>query len=105
MDPKQAVRKKRLTFATYLSGIIGAILLSAIGLRYYNRVKRKAAGAEEVKVKEYSFGRRAWMYKYRGYVFSDLFLERLRDIHTFDIREDDVWVVTFPKSGEFIQIY
>ncbi|KAK3793730.1 hypothetical protein RRG08_006551 [Elysia crispata] len=99
LDPKQASRRRKLTLATYLSGAIGAILLSAIGVRYYRQVKRRATGIEDIKLEEYSFGRRAWLYKYRGFVFPNLFLDKIRNIHTFDVREDDVWVITFPKSG------
>ena len=102
LDPKQASRRRKLTLATYLSGAIGAILLSAIGVRYYRQVKRRATGIEDIKLEEYSFGRRAWLYKYRGFVFPNLFLDKIRNIHTFDVREDDVWVITFPKSGKFM---
>lgn len=99
LDPNQATRRKRLTVATYISGAIGAVLLSAIILRYYSRIKKKASGIEELKIPEFSFGRRPFLYKYRGYIFAQFFLDQLRDIHTFEVREDDIWVLTFPKSG------
>ncbi|RUS70421.1 hypothetical protein EGW08_021820 [Elysia chlorotica] len=99
LDPKHASRRKKLTFATYLSVAIGVVLLSATGLRFYGRMKRRAAGVEDLQLEEYSFGRRSWLYKYRGFVFPNMFFHQIRDIHTFDVREDDIWVVTYPKSG------
>ncbi|GFO14369.1 hypothetical protein PoB_004087400, partial [Plakobranchus ocellatus] len=98
LDPNKASRRQKLMLATYISGTIGVLLLGVIGLRYYRRMAQRASGIEEIKVKELSFGRRAELFKYRGYVFSSFFLNKLREIHMFDVREDDVWVVTFPKA-------
>lgn len=92
-------RLKALTYATYMSGTIGLLLLSAIAYRYYGRFQKRARGIEELDVPLY--GRRSRVFcKYRGYVIpTDVINTVINDIPWFEVRPDDVWVVSFPKSG------
>ncbi|XP_059166322.1 sulfotransferase 1E1-like isoform X2 [Physella acuta] len=95
---KQPTQKNQmLLLFTYLSGLIGAGLLTAIVFRQYSRMSRRAQGVEDIKIGHY--GRRPHLFRYRGYVYPDYVINDLRSIHQFDSREDDVWVVSFPKSG------
>lgn len=54
---------------------------------------------EELLIDEYHSGRKPYLYKYRDYIISENFLDQLKDLDSFEVREDDVWVLTFPKSG------
>ncbi|KAH9500072.1 Sulfotransferase 1E1 [Bulinus truncatus] len=97
IDPKQASRRHTLLLFTYLSGFIGAMLLTAIGFRHYSRMARRAQGIEDIKVRQY--GRKPQLFRYRGYVFPDYVVNDIkRNLH-FEVREDDIWVVSFPKAG------
>ncbi|KAK6987316.1 estrogen sulfotransferase [Biomphalaria glabrata] len=96
-DPKQATRRRTLLLFTYLSGFIGAMLLTAIGLRHYARMARRAQGIEDIKLRQY--GRKPQLFRYRGYVFPDFVVNDIKNNLHFEVREDDVWVVSFPKSG------
>ncbi|BFZ24860.1 hypothetical protein BsWGS_27898 [Bradybaena similaris] len=96
-DPNQESRRQKLLLLTYLSGFIGTCLLCAIGFRQYSAFVRRAQGIEELHVREY--GRRPHLFRYRGYVLPAYIINNIKAIHTFDVREDDIWVVSFPKAG------
>ncbi|GFO43026.1 sulfotransferase [Plakobranchus ocellatus] len=58
-------------------------------------------GAEKVEkliVPEYD-GTRPFFFKYRDYFLTMEHLERMKDVPSFEVREDDIWIVAFPKSG------
>lgn len=100
---KQPMQKNQmLLLFTYISGFIGAGLLTAIVFRQYSRMSRRAQGIEDIKIRHY--GRRPHLFKYRGYVYPDYVVSDLRSIHQFDSREDDIWVVSFPKSGNLNEL-
>lgn len=101
-DPNRESRRKRLMNLTYISGFIGVCLLSAIGIREYKRHQYRARGLEGLKIRQY--GRRPVMYRYRGFVLPDFAVNDIENVHSFEVREDDVWVVSFPKSGESFYI-
>uniref|UniRef100_A0A0B7B115 Sulfotransferase domain-containing protein n=1 Tax=Arion vulgaris TaxID=1028688 RepID=A0A0B7B115_9EUPU len=96
-DQKQESRRQKLLLLTYFSGFIGTCLLCAIGFRQYAVFSRRAQGIEELRVREY--GRSPHLFRYRGYVLPDFVISDVQGIHTYDVREDDVWVVGFPKAG------
>ncbi|CAG5133812.1 unnamed protein product [Candidula unifasciata] len=95
--PNQESRRQKLLLLTYLSGFIGTCLLGAVGFRQYSAFVRRAQGIEDLRVREY--GRRPRLFRYRGYVLPEFAINDLKAIHTFDIRDDDIWVVSFPKAG------
>ncbi|CAL1537993.1 unnamed protein product [Lymnaea stagnalis] len=97
LDPNQLSRRLKLLLLTYLSGFIGVCLLSSIAFRYYSRMGRSALGIEDIKVPQY--GRKPQLFRYRGFVYPDFVVNDVKSIHQFDVREDDIWVVSFPKSG------
>lgn len=43
------------------------------------------------------------LHKYKGILFSTMSSEELLDsLDSFDAREDDIFLVSYPKSGEFL---
>lgn len=36
-----------------------------------------------------------------GSVFSNLYLEYAEEIRNFEVYDDDVWVVSYPKAGKY----
>lgn len=85
--------------ATYISVTIGGFLLTAVGFRAYDRFKKRARGIEEVD--EPLYGRRSRVLcRYRGYVLPTSWIDTIvNDVPWFEVRPDDVWVVSFPKAG------
>ncbi|KAK7106894.1 hypothetical protein V1264_014920 [Littorina saxatilis] len=85
--------------ATYVSWVIGGVLLTAVVYRFYGRFQKRARGIEELDVP--LFGRRSRVFcRYRGYVLpSDIVNTVVNDIPWFEVRPDDTWVVSFPKAG------
>lgn len=96
--PKQK-RAKLLLYATYVSGAIGFVLWCAIAYRSYGRFKMSARGIEELDVPLY--GRRNKVFcRYRGYVLNrDLVNTVINEVPWFEVRPDDVWVLSYPKAG------
>ena len=96
-DPNEQSRRRKLMSFTYLSCFIGICLLSVVGYDQYGKIARKAVGMKEIKIREY--GRRAKLFSYRGFIFPDFIVNDIRNVHDFAIREDDIWVCSFPKAG------
>lgn len=96
-DPNEQSRRQKLMLFTYLSCFIGVCLLSVIGFEQYGKLSRRAVGMEDIKIREY--GVRARLFRYRGYVFPDFIVNDIRNVHEFAVREDDVWIASFPKAG------
>lgn len=40
-----------------------------------------------------------------GYMLTDMFPKVEPIISQFDIRNDDIWVIAYPKSGSYINFY
>lgn len=97
-------RVKGLMVATYISAAIGGLLLTAVGFRFYGRFKKRARGIEEVDCPLY--GRRSRVFcRYRGYIIPSSIIDTVvYDVPRFEVRPDDVWVVSFPKAGEYFQL-
>ncbi|KAK6168781.1 hypothetical protein SNE40_019963 [Patella caerulea] len=90
-------RKRILTYATYFSCAVGAVLLTVIGAKEYKKLTRRARGIEQIA--EPLLGRRKYLYKYRGYIYDEYIVDHVDKIHHFEIQEDDVWVLSYPKAG------
>ena len=59
---------------------------------------------ENLILPEYNQGKEAHLIKYKDYVFITAFKQILKQIPTFAIRDDDIWVVSYPKSGNYLAI-
>ena len=97
--------KKRLQWATYLSCFIGAGLFAAIGWREYQKFRKTARGMEPIEPELGITGRRIQKYRYRGYVIPVYTADVVDKIFRFQVREDDTWLVSFPKAGEMVTFY
>ncbi|XP_071114288.1 sulfotransferase 1C2-like [Haliotis cracherodii] len=95
---QQTPFQRKIQIATYISCGIGACLLSAIGWRQYTRFTRKARGAEAIRDQAVT-GRQIISYRYRGFIIPAFMVDNLDDLHRFQVREEDIWIVTFPKAG------
>ncbi|XP_041351331.1 sulfotransferase family cytosolic 1B member 1-like [Gigantopelta aegis] len=91
--------RKRLQWATYLSCLIGVGLMSAIGLREFKKFKKTARGMEPIEPELGITGRHVVKYRYRGYVIPVYTADVMDNVFRFQVREDDTWVVSFPKAG------
>ena len=85
-----------LMVAIYGSFAIGAGLFIAIGIKEYNKFKLKNKGIKLLSIKEWG---RLKLYSYKGYVLPDFIINQFDDLINFETRSDDVWVVSFPRSG------
>ncbi|GFO07219.1 sulfotransferase [Plakobranchus ocellatus] len=54
---------------------------------------------EELTLPEYDNGTKSYLMKYRDYFLMVDFPPNLKSIPSFEVREDDIWIVTFPKAG------
>ena len=98
------LKAKGLLYATYLSGAIGITLISGIVYKYYGRMRKRAIGVEELEVPHYKRRSKTFC-RYRGYVLpTSLIMTITSDVPWFDVRPDDVWVVSYPKAGMEITI-
>ena len=88
--------KHKLLIATYISFGIGAVLITAIIAREVKRTKMKFRGIYEMNVPAW---RRVKLYKYKDFALPQFVINQLEDVEKFEVKSDDVWVVSFPRSG------
>ena len=100
-DPNQQSRRQKLTFFTYLSCGIGVCLVGTILFEQFRKLGRSALGMEAIKIREY--GHRPFLFRYRGFILTDWLTEDVKSIHEFPVRDDDIWLVSFPKSGILLE--
>ena len=88
-----------ILFFIYLSGIVGIILLSMVAFKFFNYAKWSTRGIEKLDMEQY--GRRNCVFcRYKGYVyFSSNINTIVNDVPFFQVMEDDVWLVSYPKAG------
>lgn len=80
----------------YGSFVMGFFLLLAIALREWKKMQLRHKGIEQMYEK--AFGR-AKMYTYKGVVLPEFIVEQFDDLQKFETRADDIWVISFPRSG------
>ena len=61
----------------------------------FNELKEEIQ-AELVEIKQY----KSKFFKIKDYYLSELILKALKPIKEFEARKDDVWIASFPKSGD-----
>ncbi|KAJ8314737.1 hypothetical protein KUTeg_006887 [Tegillarca granosa] len=93
---KKGFDSNKFLYATYLSFGMGGLLLLAAIYRGVNKYINKLQGVEEVA--DSVFGSRPMMIKYKEVVLPIFTSKILKDIESFEVREDDVWVVSYPRS-------
>ena len=92
----ESKHRHKLLLATYLSFGIGAVLITAIIAREVKRMRLSFKGIHEMAVPAW---RRVKLYKYKDVSLPGFVVNQLDDIEKFEVRPDDVWVVSFPRSG------
>ena len=93
-EPKH---RHKLLIATYISFGIGAVLITAIIAREVKRARMKFRGIYEMNVPAW---RRVKLYNYKDFALPEFVINQLEDVEKFEVKSDDVWVVSFPRSGE-----
>lgn len=88
----------RILYLVYGSCAIGAILISSIAFTYLrNLYKRFAYGIHTFY--DPPFGRRQKLIKYKDVILPAMLEKKLKEIRKFTVRADDVWVISWPRSG------
>ncbi|OWF55574.1 sulfotransferase 4A1-like [Mizuhopecten yessoensis] len=96
-DKKLSAKRQHLMYFIYLSFAMGGCLVVAIVLNQLDETKQRFKGIERVK-DELQTGR-PQMIRYKDTMLP-IFVERiLGDIEDFETDENDIWVVSFPRSG------
>ena len=96
-DSNSSQSRHRLLIATYISFGIGGILLSAIAFREIKKVRLRWRGIVEIDDPAW---RRVKLYKYKDCAIPGFVVNQIDDIENFEVKEDDVWVISFPRSGK-----
>ncbi|XP_014780530.1 sulfotransferase 4A1 [Octopus bimaculoides] len=91
MDP-------RIIYMVYASITIGALLLGTILFSRLKIMYKKFVHDIDTYY-DAPFGRRQKLIKYKGVVLPAMLENDLPKIRDFDVRPDDVWVVSWPRSG------
>ncbi|GAB1611067.1 sulfotransferase 4A1-like [Argonauta hians] len=91
MDP-------RIIYMVYVSLGVGALLLGSILFTHLKDLYKKLVHGID-SYYDPPFGRRRKLIKYEGVVLPAMLEQDLPLIRTFDVRPDDVWVVSWPRSG------
>ena len=75
--------------------------LMAFGFYFaYKRVKAKAENEKELAVEWHQDAKmKHKMFKCAGFYLPEYTIKHLRDIKSFETRADDIFIVSFPKSG------
>lgn len=94
--PTGSVNRKYLLWATYVSFGIGACLFIALAKSYSGKVVRRSKGIEDERSMN---GRKTKFIRYKGVVLPKFAEQTLDKLKTFKVRTDDVWIVSFPRSG------
>lgn len=93
----------RILYLVYGSCAIGAILISSIAFTYLrNMYKRLAYGIHTFY--DPPFGRRQKLIKYKDVILPAMLEKKLKEIRKFTVRADDVWVISWPRSGKKLEI-
>lgn len=95
--------KKLLMVATYISFGIGGALLLAMLYKWTCKAVRRLQGIEDVK--DPVFGLRPIMIRYKDVILPKFTSNILKDVESFEVREDDVWVVSYPRSGKTVIVF
>lgn len=91
-----STKRQALLYATYGSFALGGFLLIAIILREVKKKRLQWRGIFEMKIPEM---RRLGMYKYKDVTLPQFVVNELENIEKFESTAEDIWVVSFPRSG------
>ncbi|KAL4233403.1 sulfotransferase [Mactra antiquata] len=91
-----ASRRQALMYAIYGSFALGACLWFAIFLKWFKKKRLLLRGIQSMYVPEF---KKLELYKYKDFVLPEFVINTLDDIEKFDTCADDIWVVSFPRSG------
>lgn len=86
--------KKYLWYLVISTFIVGACMLSTVG---YSKVRRRLKGIENVT--DENTRKMKHFFRYKGVVLPQFTENIVHKFENFEVRPDDVWVVSFPRSG------
>lgn len=94
--------RKLLRVKDYLDAVLFIVLCTSIYIGYKN-YKKKAETEKEFEVKWIQIPRmKHKIFSSDVFYFPEFLLKNLKLFKEFKIRKDDIWVVSFPKSGKYI---
>ena len=94
-------KAQALLYATYGSFALGGFLLLAIILREVKKKRLQWRGIFEINIPEM---KRLGMYKYKDVTLPEFVVNELENIENFESTTEDIWVVSFPRSGNFFYL-
>jgi len=79
------------------SVVLGTSLMSYIGYDMYKRRKLQGKGIKTIHKTE-SGGMK--LFEYKNFVLPQMACNAMNEVKDFDTSEEDVWVVSYPRSGQ-----
>ena len=83
----------------YGSCAVGAILISSIAFSHLQKLYKRFVHGIHIFY-DPPFGRRQKLLKYKDVIIPAMLEKKLDEIRKFTVRADDVWVVSWPRSGK-----
>lgn len=91
-----SARAQALLYATYGSFALGGFLIIAILLRELKKKRLQWRGIFEMNIPGM---KKLGMYKYKDVTLPEFVVNKLENIENFETSSEDIWVVSFPRSG------
>lgn len=84
-------------YSIYGSMLLGTCLLSYIAYDILKRRNLRKKGIVRLDKREAG---RMPLIEYKNWVLPDMVVNEIKEIETFETTEDDVWVISYPRSGK-----
>lgn len=96
---RRSVKNTLIMYSIYGSMLTGTCIFLYILYDTLKKRSERKKGYESLNTRE-TGGMR--LTKYKGYVLPEIAALNVEDIQTFETSEEDVWLVSYPRSGELL---